>query len=272
MKETAPIGVFDSGLGGLTVLRELQSLLPHENFIFVGDSANAPYGSKTPSELQQMFSQFMNYFQERDVKMAVCACNTMTSYLQDKATMVDFPIIWMDPSVDTAIAKSQTKKIAVIATQATVNSKMHQRAAQAIYPEISIHSIACPEFVPVIESAHLESGELTAAIHNYLGQIPWDQVDSVILGCTHYPIILEQLIRQAPPHVHFINPAENTAHMAAEYLLKHDLKNSQKTPGQTEYYFSAFSPTTMELVRMIMPQTDITDIKLNYLDLNTYTK
>ena len=137
MDSNSPIGVFDSGLGGLTVLKELRRLLPHENFIFVGDSARAPYGSRTPEEIISFLQQFMDYFQSRGVKMAVCACNTMTSYgypvIKDKTS---FALVPMNPAIIPAVKASANKHIGVIATEATIKKGMHKQAASNLDPQI----------------------------------------------------------------------------------------------------------------------------------------
>ena len=161
MDSNSPIGVFDSGLGGLTVLKELRRLLPHENFIFVGDSARAPYGSRTPEEIISFLQQFMDYFQSRGVKMAVCACNTMTSYgypvIKDKTS---FALVPMNPAIIPAVKASANKHIGVIATEATIKKGMHKQAASNLDPQIKVFGVGCPKFVPLIETARSEYAEV----------------------------------------------------------------------------------------------------------------
>ena len=147
MDSNSPIGVFDSGLGGLTVLKELRRLLPHENFIFIGDSARAPYGSRTPEEIISFLQQFMDYFQSRGVKMAVCACNTMTSYgypvIKDKTS---FALVPMNPAIIPAVKASANKHIGVIATEATIKKGMHKQAASNLDPQIKVFGVGCPKY------------------------------------------------------------------------------------------------------------------------------
>lgn len=150
MDSNSPIGVFDSGLGGLTVLKELRRLLPHENFIFVGDSARAPYGSRTPEEIISFLQQFMDYFQSRGVKMAVCACNTMTSYgyplIKDKTP---FTLVPMNPAIIPAAKASANKHIGVIATEATIKKGMHRQAAANLDSQIKVFWCRLPKICTI---------------------------------------------------------------------------------------------------------------------------
>ena len=168
MDSNSPIGVFDSGLGGLTVLKELRRLLPHENFIFVGDSARAPYGSRTPEEIISFLQQFMDYFQSRGVKMAVCACNTMTSYgypvIKDKTS---FALVPMNPAIIPAVKASANKHIGVIATEATIKKGMHKQAASNLNPQIKVFGVGCPKFVPLIETGHIHDDAIDEAVQEY---------------------------------------------------------------------------------------------------------
>ena len=270
MDSNSPIGVFDSGLGGLTVLKELRRLLPHENFIFVGDSARAPYGSRTPEEIISFLQQFMDYFQSRGVKMAVCACNTMTSYgyplIKDKTP---FTLVPMNPAIIPAAKASANKHIGVIATEATIKKGMHKQAASNLDPHIKVFGVGCPKFVPLIETGHIHDNAIDEAVQEYANEFKTSNIHSLILGCTHYPIISEVLTKHFGKDVALINPALETAKDAATILTKNNLLNTQEQSGSLELRFSAKQNNSEKMAEIILGSDipPITDV-----DLTTFAK
>lgn len=270
MDSNSPIGVFDSGLGGLTVLKELRRLLPHENFIFVGDSARAPYGSRTPEEIISFLQQFMDYFQSRGVKMAVCACNTMTSYgypvIKDKTS---FTLVPMNPAIIPAAKASANKHIGVIATEATIKKGMHKQAAFNLDSQIKVFGVGCPKFVPLIETGHIQGKEIEDAVQEYADEFKTDDIHSLILGCTHYPIISEILAKHFGKDVALINPALETAKDAVNILKQNNLLNIQEQTGSLELRFSAKQSNSEKMAEIILGSDipPITDV-----DLTTFAK
>ncbi len=253
MDSNAPIGVFDSGVGGLTVLKALRHLLPHENIIFVGDSARAPYGSRTPEDIILFLKQFISYFKSRKVKMAVCACNTMTSYaypiLKDTA---DFHLIPMNPAIIPALEASPNKHIGVIATEATIKKQMHKSAAQNIDKDIKIYGQGCPKFVPLIEAGKIEGKDIEEAVKNYALQFKDADIHSLILGCTHYPIIKKVLLKYFKNNITLIDPAFETAKNAVDVLKADNLLNCQENQGSLELCFSATQENTDKIAKLIL--------------------
>ncbi len=270
MDSNAPIGVFDSGLGGLTVLKALRRLLPNENIIFVGDSARAPYGSRSPQEITTFLGQFINYFESRQVKMAVCACNTMTSYayplLKDEAK---FFLVPMNPAIIPAVKASFNKHIGVIATEATIKKCMHKTAAAAIDPEIKVYGVGCPKFVPLIESGNIEGDEIEAAVKGYAKEFEGSDIHALIMGCTHYPIINKVLAKYFGKKVALINPAFETAKNAKDILKAHKLLNNQTAPGKLELRFSATQSNSEKMAKLILG-SDIPPI--TNVDLTAFAK
>lgn len=268
MDSNAPIGIFDSGLGGLTVLKALRRLLPNENMIFVGDSARAPYGSRKPEEIIAFLKQFINYFASRKVKMAICACNTMTSYgyplVKDSAP---FFLVPMNPAVIPAARVSPNKHIGVIATEATINKGMHRAAAAAADPQIKVYGQGCPKFVPLIESGHIEGPEIEAAVKGYARQFAGTGIHSLILGCTHYPIIIKVLAKYFGKDVAMINPAFETAKNAKDILRSEGLLNTQSGMGNLELCFSAKQANSEKMAQLILG-SDIPPFKS--VDLTVY--
>lgn len=204
MNTKAPIGVFDSGIGGLTVVKELIRLLPGENIIYFGDTARTPYGCRPPTEILAFMNEILHFFTEQEVKMAVVACNTMTALGMDIAKKhYPFMLVGVNTGIHAAMAVSRNKKIGVIATQATVDSGKHRQAAEAIDPEATVYLQPCPKFVPLIEQEQFEGALIEEAALEYLLPLKKAQVDTLVLGCTHYPFI-QQLIsrimgKQKPP-------------------------------------------------------------------------
>ena len=239
MDSNSPIGVFDSGLGGLTVLKELRRLLPHENFIFVGDSARAPYGSRTPEEIISFLQQFMDYFQSRGVKMAVCACNTMTSYgypvIKDKTS---FALVPMNPAIIPAVKASANKHIGVIATEATIKKGMHKQAASNLDPQIKVFGVGCPKFVPLIETGHIYDDAIDEAVQEYADKFKTSDIHSLILGCTHYPLVIDEIKKYYGSRVRVIDSPKIVASFLRDVLSKNNLLNSQNSEGSTQFYLS----------------------------------
>lgn len=270
MDSNSPIGVFDSGLGGLTVLKSLRRLLPHENFIFVGDSARAPYGSRTPEEIILYLQQFMDYFKSCNVKMAICACNTMTSYgyplFKDNDS---FFLVPMNPAIKPALDVTPNKHIGVIATEATIKKEMHKSAAMQIDTDIQIYSLGCPKFVPLIEAGKIEGEEIENAVFEYAKHFTNTDIQSLILGCTHYPIISNILKKYFGPEVTLINPALETAKNAVSILKANNLLNKQNQKGSLQLRFSAIQKNSTQMAKIILGN-DIPPI--TNVDLTTFVK
>lgn len=270
MDSNSAIGVFDSGLGGLTVLKSLRRLLPHENFIFVGDSARAPYGSRTPEEIILYLQQFMDYFKARNVKMAICACNTMTSYgypLFKNST--PFFLVPMNPAIKPALDAAPNKHIGVIATEATIKKQMHKSAAMQIDTDIKIYGLGCPKFVPLIEAGKIQGTEIENAVSEYAQHFAQSNIQSLILGCTHYPIISDVLKKYFGQNITLINPALETAKNAVDLLKENALLNEQTTMGTLELRFSAIQKNSTQMAKIILGN-DIPPI--TNVDLTTFVK
>ena len=186
-----PIGVFDSGIGGLTVVNALSSALPNESIYYVGDTARVPYGNKSTQRIQQYSNEITEWLVKQDCKMIVVACNTVSSlaihYLQSHFSLPVIGVI--QPGVDFAIKITKNKKIGILGTQGTIQSNAYGKALQSIIPDIKVISKACPLFVPLVEEGLVE-GEIPLSIADfYLKEFQYSDVDTVILGCTHYPLL-----------------------------------------------------------------------------------
>ncbi|WP_027964631.1 glutamate racemase [Halalkalibacillus halophilus] len=198
-----PIGVIDSGVGGLTVLHELKRQLPREKFIYLGDTKRCPYGSRTSEEVVTFTWELVDFLMGYDIKMLIVACNTATAVvLQQLKEQLDIPVIGViEPGARAAIKSTNTNHIAIIGTENTILSRSYDVALKEINPELQTISVACPLFVPLIESGKYSKREAKEVVDKSLRAIKKDQlVDTLILGCTHYPIlqsVIEEVVGES---------------------------------------------------------------------------
>lgn len=239
MGNKQPIGVCDSGIGGLTVVKELTELLPNENFIYFGDTARTPYGSRTPAEIVDFMQQILHFFASQQVKLVVIACNTMTATgLDISRKQFSFPLVGVNTGVQRALKVSKSKKIGVIATAATVASGFHGRSAKTIDCAASVVPQACPKLVPLIEGERFNDPEMEFAAQEYLQPLKETGVDALILGCTHYPFIGNLIGKIMGPAVTLVNPAYETSIDTRNMLVERgDLAATE--PGSVRFCFSA---------------------------------
>lgn len=231
MENNAPIGVFDSGVGGLTVVKELIRKMPGENLIYFGDTARIPYGSRPAAEIKQFMDQILRFFAAQQIKLAVVACNTMTAVgLQEAVKHYSFPMVGMNTGVRRALQISRKQHIGVIATEATIAGGKHAAAALAVNPQAQVFAQACPMFVPLIEQGHVEGPEIEAAAREYLLPMKEAGIDALIIGCTHYPYIASLIRRILGPEVVLVDPASETTEDAYR-LLKREEGFSTLTKG-----------------------------------------
>lgn len=216
------IGVFDSGLGGITVLQELIKILPNEKFVFLADTKRSPYGEKTREELYKIVFSNIETLLNYEVKAIVFACNTASSLDMDLIrTKYKIPIITVLEATLEDI-KAEDKKVLVAATQATISSEKHKKLINSVYPGIEVLGKACPDIVPSIEFADLSDDEAQNIVGSYLETYTDFDLDALVLGCTHYPIWEGNFVK-ALPGVKVINPAHKTAKLTEEMLEKHNM-------------------------------------------------
>lgn len=240
MSDDRPIGVFDSGVGGITVLKECIRLLPNEKFIYFGDTARAPYGNKSKEVIINYAKEIVDFLSKFNIKAIVTACNTESAYaLEDMRKQVSCPVIGViQPGAKEAVNTTFTNKIGVIATNATVKSKAYTYEILKLKPECNIVEIACPDFVPIIEDGILDEDELNSAIKQYLKDVKKTDIDTLVLGCTHFPHI-EDRIQRFLPDIKIVNPAYNTA-LELQQLLKSGNILSDGV-GKVEVFCSQYS-------------------------------
>jgi glutamate racemase len=219
------IGVFDSGIGGLTVLHEIIEALPRENTVYLGDTARAPYGAKSVETVMRYSLENGEFLVDKDVKLLVVACNTSAaialSRLREQFTI---PIIGViEPGVRCAVKTSKNKKIGVIGTDATIQSGAYTRALKAADACIEVYSRACPLFVPLVEEGWTDNSVVEMTVKNYLGSLKQSGIDTLILGCTHYPLLKEAIRGFMGKGVRLVDSAEEIAIEVAALLKRQSL-------------------------------------------------
>ncbi|GKV68913.1 glutamate racemase [Sporosarcina sp. NCCP-2716] len=212
-KADLPIGIIDSGVGGLTVMKELLDRMPDEPFTYIGDDARCPYGSRPPEEVITFTTEMLEALDSFGVKLAVIACNTATAFaLEHVRPLFDFPVIGViEPGARTAIAKSEMKQIVVLGTSGTVKSGAYSRAIADLAAEADVTALACPTFVPIVERGVYKTPEADETVRQALLPLAGASFDAVILGCTHFPLLAPFISKHLPPGTELITSGSATA-------------------------------------------------------------
>ncbi|MDX1251282.1 MAG: glutamate racemase [Gammaproteobacteria bacterium] len=232
-----PIGVFDSGVGGLTVVRALMERLPFENIIYFGDTARVPYGVKSVETISHFTTQITEFLLQRQVKLLIIACNTMAAVAsQVVRDLSPVPVLdVIDAGALGAIAATQHKHVGVIGTPTTINSNAYTRAIHQHAADVRVFSQACPLFVPLVEEGWLDHQVTRLTAQEYLKPLLAQQIDTMVLGCTHYPLLKPLLQEVTGAHVRLVDSAESMAEQAATLLESMNLANPQRSAP--EYHF-----------------------------------
>jgi len=232
---SSPIGIFDSGIGGLSVFSRLVNLLPDENYIYFADTKNLPYGSKSQQELIQISMNIFEFFKSKNVKAVIMACNTTSAAVYDYVkTKFDFEIYPVVQSVSKVIASKINKRIGVFATQAVINLHCYKNEIQKYNPNIKVFETACPEWVPIVENSLFNEQKSIENIKMRLEIMLKNKPEKIILGCTHYPYLLPVLSKFAPESI-FTDPAVYFAEIIAGSLKTKNLLNSEKASPPVFY-------------------------------------
>ena len=234
---SSPIGVFDSGVGGLTVVRSLMERLPFENIHYFGDTARVPYGVKSVETIAHYTTQIAEFLLERQVKLLIIACNTMAAVsAQVVRDLSPVPVLdVIDAGALAALAATKNRRIGIIGTPTTINSNAYALAIHQFEPEARIVSQACPLFVPLVEEGWLDHPVTRLTAQEYLKPVLAEKVDTMVLGCTHYPLLKPLLADVAGPGVTLVDSAEAMADRAAALLTDMNMHNPSR--GRPEYHF-----------------------------------
>ena len=256
MGKESPIGVFDSGVGGLSVAREIFRQLPQENIIYFGDTAHVPYGPREVEELILFGDQISEFLIEQGVKIIVVACNTSSSvsleHLLDKYSTPFIGVI--EPSITSALEATRNGKIGVIATQATINSGAHEKLLLEKKPDLQVFPQACPKFVPLVEKGETEGEEALEAAIEYLTPLKEADIDTLILGCTHYPFLENVITQVLGPQVTIVDPALETVRLTKKFLEDNQGLQSEKT-SPDQYFVSGDPESFLNTAKKFMGNT-----------------
>lgn len=272
MADNRPIGVFDSGLGGLTVLRELEKVLPNENIVYFGDTGRVPYGSRSNETIINYARQDENFLLSKNVKYIVAACGTVSAVAYCSAD--DLPVAFMgvvDNSVKDAVKATKNKKIGVIGTFATISNGAHKLLINTYLPEAEVITVSCPLFVPLVEEGWISANDevVLGTVRRYLKPIIEAGVDTLILGCTHYPVLKEAIQKVVGERVTLINMGYSTAQAVKQQLETMDMLNESGEAAKREFYVSDLTSGFSKVSKILLGD-EISNDKVKLVDISKY--
>lgn len=267
----APIGVFDSGVGGLTVAREIMRNLPSEKIVYFGDTARVPYGSKSRDTVIRYSRQIVHFLQTQEVKAIVIACNTASAFaLEAVQEDLELPVLGViDAGAKVAARETKNKKVGVIGTIGTVASRIHESYLKSYDPEIMVFGKACPLFCPLVEEGWLHDQVTYEVAGRYLQELKDERIDTLILGCTHYPLIRSTIAKVMGEEVRLVNPAYETAIELRNLLQEQgiDSKGAGKEEFPYRFYVSDLAEEFQSFANSILPY----DVKMTQkVDIEKY--
>ena len=259
---TAPIGVFDSGVGGLTVAREIMRQLPEENVVYFGDTARVPYGSKSKNNIIRFSRQIIHFLRTKKVKAIVIACNTASALALDTVQKeFDIPIIGVIiPGARAAVSETRNGKIGVLGTEATIKSETYTKVIRSLKADAEVVGKPCPLFVPLVEEGFAKHRITEEVIDIYLADMKKTDIDTMILGCTHYPLLRSRIMEYFGEKVHIVNPAYETAMDLKAILKERNIANHSGEPGTYDFYVSDAAEKFTRFADSILPY-DVTKTK-----------
>lgn len=255
MGSALPIGVFDSGVGGLTVAKEIMNQLPNEKIIYFGDTARVPYGNKSRETVTAYSRQIVRFLLSKKVKAIVVACNTASAFaLETIRHEIPVPIIGVvKPGAKTASLSTKNGRIGVIGTQGTINSGIYSEFLHDISPEVEVFGQACPLFVPLVEEGWAEDPLTEEVVRRYLSPLLNMDIDTIVLGCTHYPLLRNVIGKVAGEKVMLVNPAYESARELKQVLTEEKLLNEESLQPHHSFFVSDGAEKFREFANSILP-------------------
>jgi glutamate racemase len=250
MPATGPIGLFDSGIGGLTVARAVRERLPREALLYFGDSGNAPYGPRPAAEITALSRAATEWLLAHGAKLIVVACNTATAAALEtlRQTFPDVPFVGMEPAVKPAAAATRTGRIGILATQATLGSERYHRLAERFAPTSLVLEDPCIGLVPLIEAGERDTQAVADLLHRIIAPMHAADIDTLVLGCTHYPLVRPLIQEIAGPEVTIIDPAPAVARQTERLLTERDLLLPLNASPITDRFYSSGDQSKMDRV------------------------
>ena len=272
MADNRAIGVFDSGLGGLTVVREIKKLLPFEDIVYFGDTGRVPYGTRSRDTIRKYALEDERFLLSHNVKLIVAACGTVSSVAANTADTLPVPFIEVvSNSVKAAVRATKNKKIGILGTAATINSGSHKKQILSIMPEASVFENCASLFVPLVEEGwYSEADEVVlSTAKRYLRPLLDEGVDTIILGCTHYPILINAIKKIVGEGVTLINMGEETALSVKMYLTENNKLKACEKAGVIDFFVSDKQDSFRKTASVLLGE-DIDDDKVRQVDINLY--
>ncbi len=263
MSDPRPIGVFDSGIGGLTVVKALRELLPNEDIFYLGDTARVPYGGKSATTVERYSLEMADMLLEENVKLVVIACNSASAVALGRLEQtLSVPVIGViKPGAQAAVAATRSQHVGVIGTRATIKSGAYERELRALNPDISVTARACPLLVPLIEEGWLDDGLTDHVIARYLGPLTQEGVDTLVLGCTHYPLLADAIGRFLAGKAKLVDSAHTCAKAVEQLLDRHSLRAPRGGAASLQVALTDAPDTFLAVARRAL-QLDIGDVQL----------
>ena len=236
MTNENPIGLFDSGIGGTSIWKEVHALMPYENTIYLADSKNAPYGLKSKDEIVALSCKNTEFLLENNCKIIVVACNTATTNaIKELRTKYNVPFIGIEPAIKPAALQSKTQTIGILATKGTLNSELFHKSV-ANHPDVKIIEQIGHGLVQLIENGDMESAEMDDLLNSYLNPMIQNNIDYLVLGCSHYPYLIPQIQKIIPSHIKIIDSGEAVAKQTQKILKQNHLLNHSNKKGSQIFY------------------------------------
>ena len=261
--KSRPIGVFDSGIGGLTVVSALRELLPNESIFYLGDTARVPYGGKSPATVQRYSLEIAAMLLNEKAKTVVVACNTASALALDQLTQ-NLPVTVTGvilPGARAAIAATRNGHIGVIGTRATIKSGAYERALRALDPNVHVTARACPLLVPLIEEGWLQSAITDEIIMQYVDPLVQDGIDTLVLGCTHYPLLRGAIARLLGDTITLVDSAQNCAKAVRELLIRENLRAPKTNAGRLQVALTDPPDSFLRVAREAL-QLDVGEVQV----------
>ena len=263
MSDPRPIGVFDSGIGGLTVVKALRELLPNEDIFYLGDTARVPYGGKSATTVERYSLEMADMLLEENVKLVVIVCNSASAVALGRLEQtLSVPVIGViKPGAQAAVAATRSQHVGVIGTRATIKSGAYERELRALNPDINVTARACPLLVPLIEEGWLDDGLTDHVIARYLGPLTQEGVDTLVLGCTHYPLLADAIGRFLAGKAKLVDSAHTCAKAVEQLLDRHSLRASRGGAASLQVALTDAPDTFLAVARRAL-QLEIGEVQL----------
>ena len=268
-----PIGVFDSGYGGLTVLSEIKKLMPEYDYLYLGDNARAPYGSRSYELIYEFTLQAVKWLFSQGCQLVIIACNSASAKALRSIQQIDLPQIdpvkrvlgVIRPTAEAIIDITKSKHIAVLGTSATISSKSYEREIESFYPEIKISAEACPMWVPLVENKEYDKQGADYFVKQHIDKVLAKdrEIDTIILGCTHYPLLLKKIELYTPKSIKLISQGEYVAKSLKSYLSRHQTLDLLCSKGENRFYCTTDSTETFESLASFFLNEKIVAKKVN---------